>query len=80
MWSLKIRTGKSAKDFYDRVVGYNTAAAAALKKELPPTANQVNIVAHSKYLAIEALIEGLPDGSIVCKIYKQFEIVTNTVK
>ena len=26
MWSAKMRTGESAKDFYDRVVGYKTAA------------------------------------------------------
>ena len=43
-------------------VGYKTAAATALKKDLPPTANQANAVAHLEYLAIDAFIEGLPDG------------------
>ena len=62
MWSAKMWTGVSAKDFYDRVVGYKTAAATALKKNLPPTAKQANAVAHLEYLAIEAFIEGLPDG------------------
>ena len=46
MWSAKMRTGESAKDIYDRVLGYKTAAVAALKRELPLTANQVNAVAH----------------------------------
>ena len=62
MWSAKMRTGESAKEFYDRMVGYKTAAATALKKDLPPTANQANAVAHLEYLAIDAFIEGLPDG------------------
>ena len=62
MWSAKMRTGESAKDVYDRVVGYKTADATALKKDLPPTANQANAVAHLEYLAIDAFIEGLPDG------------------
>ena len=57
-----MRTGESAKDFYDRVVGYKTAAAKALKKDLPPTANQANAVAHLEYLAIDAFIEVLADG------------------
>ena len=57
-----MRIGESAKDFYDRVLGYKTAAATPLKKHLPPTANQANAVAHLEYLAIDAFIEGLPDG------------------
>ena len=61
MWSAKMWTGEWAKDFYDRDVGYKTAAAAALKRELPHTANQVNALAHLEYLAIDAFIEGLPD-------------------
>ena len=62
MWSAKMRTGESAKDFYDRVVGYKTAAATTFKKDLPPTANQANAVAHLEYLAIDPFIEGVPDG------------------
>ena len=57
-----MRTGEAAKDFYDRVEGYKTAVATARKKDLPPTANQANAVAYFEYLAIDAFIEGLPDG------------------
>ena len=62
MWYAKMRTGESAKDFYDRVVGYKTAAATALNKDLPPTTNQANAVSHLEYLANDAFIEGLSDG------------------
>ena len=62
MWSAKMRTVESAKDFYDRVVSYKTAATTALKKDLPPTANQANAVAYLEYLVIEAFIKELPDG------------------
>ena len=39
-----------------------TVAVTALKRELPLTVNEANTVAHLEYRAINAFIEGLPDG------------------